>query len=265
MSDGTPQLKLSRTTNGYVLRVARVGFFSIAPQGIGVFHNGDVSPVPYLLGRVFTLWLELFHMPVLHGATLHIHGTARGFLGHSGAGKSTLTGYLNTRDIPLVTDDLIPLEDQNGTFIVQPGIPCSRMWPAFGREFYGASFDDFPRVHPEIDKRRIPRIVAGRDRFVTNAVPLTHLYILERDEHQPEPQISRLPPAQALVHLAHLSSIHLEIKALGLQSTRLMTLAKLVERTQVNRLRYGNGLATLEHIAQLLTHSSTQSATPPGG
>lgn len=252
LSDGTPKLSLYAIPEGMVLRVARVGDFSIIPSGIGVFPSGDIAPASYLLGRVFVLWLELFHFPVLHGATLRIGNEAWGFLGHSGAGKSTLTGYLNAKKHLLITDDLIPLEQQDNQYIVQPGIPISRMWPEFGRELYGSAFEGFPKVHKELEKRRIPRTVSGRDRFSSEAFPLTRLFILERSAQTETPSYQPLPPAQALVHCAHLSSVHLELEALQLHAKRLKGLAQLVEHTQIGILRYGNGLTALADVAALL-------------
>lgn len=245
LSDGTPQLQLFRHGEEVALRVARAGTFLIGRSGIQVANNGDMSPVPYLLGRVFALWLELFHMPVLHGATLLINGGAHGFLGHSGAGKSTLTGYLNTKGYPLITDDLIPLEAADSGCRIQPGIPISRMWPEFGRRFYGEAFETFAKVHPEIEKRRVPAMFQGRQRFTNTAAPLQTLFLLERDPACTQAQAVRLSPAQALVQLAGASSIYLEINALGLQTNRLKTLAQVVEHTDVFKLRYGNGIKAL--------------------
>ncbi len=262
MSDGTPQLQLFRQNDDVVLRVARAGTFLIRRSGIQFASSGDISPVPYLLGRVFALWLELFHMPVLHGATLLINGGAHGFLGHSGAGKSTLTGYLNNEGYPLITDDLTPLEAEGSRFRIQPGIPISRMWPEFGRQFYGEAFTSFSKVHPEIEKRRVPAVVQGRPRFAEAPAPLQSLFLLERDPTCPQAAVVALSPAQALVQLANASSIFLEINALGLQAKRLKTLARVVENTNVYQLRYGNGMAALSQVKTQI--ASCLSGSPTG-
>lgn len=261
MSDGTPQLQLFRQDDAVALQVARAGTFLIDRCGIQVTQTGDISPVPYLLGRVFALWLELFHMPVLHGATLLVNGGAYAFLGHSGAGKSTLTGYLNTEGLPLITDDLTPLERDGSGFRIQPGIPISRMWPEFGRRFYGDAFEGFAKVHPHIEKRRIPAVCDGRLRFAEASAPLQGLFLLERDPTCRQAQVVQLSPAQALVQLANASSIFLEVGALGLQAGRLKTLAQVVETTDVYQLRYGNGMAALAQVKAQLTASLTRQTT----
>ena len=239
-----------------LLEIPHTGWFSFEKARIGVSCEPDARPVPYLLGRVFALWLELQGVPVLHGSCLGIHGGAVGFLGYSGTGKTTISTALLQRDCSLLTDDLIPIT--SGTPLVHPGIPVSKMWPDTATHFYGDH--QFSRIHPQYEKLRVTDPTGSR--FREEALPLKVLIVLER--YRPEAgqaiTMTELTGALSLMELVRLSFGVEEAHALGLQSERLPRLAAATEQIKVYRLRYPSDLNRLpqlcDHVLETLDHKA---------
>ncbi|MFP5288845.1 MAG: hypothetical protein ACLGI9_24120, partial [Thermoanaerobaculia bacterium] len=82
-----------------------------------------------LLGPVLSYWLERLGILALHASAVRIGSGAVGFLAPSGAGKSSLAAALLQAGAPLLTDDVLPVEEANGTFLARPGFPQVRLEP----------------------------------------------------------------------------------------------------------------------------------------
>ncbi len=234
-----------------ILRLPRTGLFRVTTPTIEGCIEEHAHPGPFILGRVFGLWLELVGFPVLHGACLKGRGSAFGLLGCSGMGKSTLSAALHARGCRLVTDDLIPLVTERMPPMVYPGIPISRMWPDTGKTFI-ANFDSFEKVHPDFEKRKIPDQAGGKPRFTKEAGSLEKIYILERDPARTRPVLERLTPAAALVELVAMSYHPGPVHALGLQPARLKCLSRMLESVSVYKLRYPSGFDKLNRVCDVV-------------
>jgi len=254
-ADGKPQASLYRHGGDPLLYLPEVGFFCFRGNEIDVHPEEDAYIAPFLLGRVFALWLQLGGTHVLHGSCVAMDGEqAFGILGDSGAGKSTLGAALVASGKRLVTDDLIPLEFEHNQVRIQPGIPFSRMWPDTGKHFH-LDFDTFEKVHPLAEKRKITEHAEQR-RFTQGSRVLGGLLILERGKPDCEIDQVRLRGARALMELVRLSYRPGPVQALGLQGRVLKILAKTVELIPVYRLRYPTGMDRLNEVVSTLQAAS---------
>ncbi len=257
--NGKPHFSLYRSENTYQMLIPSVGFFSFSNDEIECVIQEKARPAPYLLCKVFAMWLELCGCPVLHGATLKHKGYAYGLLGPSGMGKSTLSAYLNGQEHwPLITDDLMPIDKQAGQFYIHPGIPVSRMWPDTAIRFLG-DVTGLERVHPDWTKLKVPDQFAGRRRFTTSGAPLGGLFILRRESAGPV-QVKKLPPAAALLELVSMSYHGECVLALGIQQERLKLLAALISGCPVYRLSYPSGFEHLPEVCQEIVAVAAQQA-----
>jgi hypothetical protein len=197
-----------------------------------------------LLGPVLAYWLERAGIPVLHAAAVEMGGRAVGFLAGSRGGKSSLAAALVEAGRPLVTDDLLPVEQRPGDLYALPGYPQMRLWPEAARRFAGAEADELPRVHPQLDKRRLP--VA---RFHGEPLPLGRLYLPER---RPGTEIAIRPvsPRDALIELLARSFIPQLAASGGREGERFDRMARLAERVPVYRLIYPEGLDRLADVVR---------------
>ena len=248
-SEGRPHARLFRHGHALILELGKVGLFEFEGSHISMHLDPGARPIPYILGRVFALWLELNGFAVLHGSSL-IHGN-RAFclLGHSGSGKSTLSAALNQNGCPLLCDDLIPLTRTDSGIVIYPGIPQSRMWPDTGERFFGEGFKAFPLVHPELTKRKVPAIVNDRNRFSEHPTQLSALFLLERHDEDGV-ELVELPPSKALLALIGLSFGVAETEAAGLQPARMKQLADVVECVRVMEIHYPSGFDRLDRVTE---------------
>lgn len=197
-----------------------------------------------LLGPVLSYWLERLGIPMLHAAAVRMDAGAVGFLAHSGGGKSSLAAALLAAGASLLSDDLLPVEEHNGTFLARPGYPQMRMEPDSARHFLG-TVEGLALVSPDDTKLHVP--VAG---FCGAAVPLSALYVVERRPGPPE--ILPLPRRQAVIELVRHSFSPYLVEAAGLQPRRLDLFTRLVRQVPVRRLCCPDGLERLPEVAEIL-------------
>ncbi len=119
------------TDDGVLLHFEDVGDFLI--------RNGNeitISPLPDTSMNVVRLFLAgsamgvLFHQRgqyIFHGAAVLTPEGASVFVGESGAGKSTLAAHLAHAGLPVLSDDTLPLFEQDDGYVVWPGAEVFKM------------------------------------------------------------------------------------------------------------------------------------------
>jgi hypothetical protein len=200
-----------------------------------------------LLGEIFSLWLELNGVRMIHASAAVVDDAALGFISANQGGKSSLAAAFTRRDYPILADDIVPVEERNGTFIAQPGYPAMRMWPDQATYFLG-SYEDLEIVHPEFSKRRI---VIGRDNFGTfcsDEKPLKVVYIPHRMSSDGDISIEPVSKKTAFFELIQNSFSAGIVEALGFQSQRMNFFARMVKQVPVRRLNYPEGYDRLSPV-----------------
>lgn len=245
--DGESLSYLDRFPEMEVLRFPGIADFYLAPGQItGHLLDPDRPDLMELrlLGPVLSYWLERLGIPVLHAAAVRVDAGAVGFVAHSGGGKSSLAAALLQAGAPLLTDDLLPVEESGGTFLARPGYPQMRMEPDSARHFFGTA-DGLIPVCPDDTKLHAP---VGT--FEDTPLPLTALYLVER---RPGPvEILPLPKPQAVIELVRHSFSPYLVEAVGLQPRRLDLFARLVRQVPVCRLLCPAGLEHLPRVAEAI-------------
>jgi hypothetical protein len=117
--------------------------FLISPDGREILYHQHKTAAPesfgvYLLGQVLSFSLLSLGTEPLHGTTVVVGGGAVALLGDCGYGKSTLGAALLARGFPILTDDLVALEKSDIGWMVQPGIPRIKLFPAVARRLLGS-------------------------------------------------------------------------------------------------------------------------------
>lgn len=264
MADGEPVARLDRQDGCEVLRFPGLADFHLRPGWIacsspGVSRDHLAVVEIRLLGPVLAYWLERLGLPALHASAVVADGRAVAFLASEGGGKTGLAAALMQQaGSALLTDDIAALEETEEGFAVRPGYPQMRMWPDAAGHFLGR-FEQLPRVHPQLAKRRVPVGPAGLGRFEGSPVPLAAVFLpARRKEGAAEVEARRIAPAEAVVELVrHSFTPHL-VEAAGLQPARLGILARLAGEVPLFRLSYPSGF---EHLPRVV--ESVLRAVPP--
>jgi hypothetical protein len=208
----------------------------------------------YFLGVVLSFWLERLGVRTIHASALSIDGTALVFLSTHGAGKSALAGIFVQAGYPLLTDDILPVEDESDIFIGRPGYPTMRMWPDEAEHFLG-SYEHLPLVHPELTKRRVFIGPDGFGTFCEESQPIACIYLPERrDPSDSNTAIKIMPvsPRDGVIELVrHSFSAHLA-EAAGLAPQRLDFFARMVKQVPMRRLIYPSGFHHLPRVREAI-------------
>jgi hypothetical protein len=200
----------------------------------------------YLLGPVFAILLHQRGLLVLHASAVSIDGSVVGFAGEKGWGKSTTAAALNAKGHPLVADDILAIvPGAGGKPMVQPGIPCFKLWP----DAAAAAFSDDPgtlaRVHSQIDKRvRYARTACGPE-----PLPLRCVYVLDGGTHLKSVPLVPTAALMALVRHTYLSRI---MKYLDGRDENFRQCAQLVSQVSIRALKRPKNLDALTNIVELV-------------
>jgi hypothetical protein len=163
-------------------------------------HLTLADAATYLLGPVMGFVLRLHGTTCLHASAVAIDERAVALVGLPGAGKSTTAAAFAERGWPVLSDDIVALQDGGNEFLVQPGYPRICLWPDAAGPVCGPS-EDLPRLTPNWEKRYLDLNSAGR-RFQRTPLPLAAIYILgPRSAEREAPRVEGLGPAAAWMDL----------------------------------------------------------------
>jgi hypothetical protein len=136
----------------------------------------------------------------LHASGVELHGRGVLFSGNAGYGKSTTAAALALRGVPVLSEDIVPLEStENGIWVV-PGYPRVCLWPDAVQNLVGEK-EALPKLTPIWEKRFLP-LDGVRAKFAREKKPLGLIYLFaDRSSEENAPQIEGMRPREALLKL----------------------------------------------------------------
>jgi len=272
---GQPVLLLHRAQDDCLVRFTGIADFVIAAQRIDC-HAADPGR-GYLveicfLGTVMALFLESRGVLSLHGSVIRIElggeaGATAGqepagsgavaFLAGSRGGKSCLAASFLRAGHALLSDDILAVSASAAGAIIAPAYPQMRLEPAEVEHFRGAAAGattEFPLVHPDISKRRVPvGEPGGLGRFCLEPQPRRASYFLDREPSGGEAApitVTPLRGAQAVAELMRQAFEPEITEAMGFQPRRLQALAALCRTVPVRRLAFPSGFDRLPEVRE---------------
>ena len=203
---GEPALRIWHLDGGAFLRLDYFDGTKFWLDRDGTRVWGTWSPIltiedasTYLLGPVLGLMLRLRGVICLHASAVSFGDSVVAFVGSEGAGKSTTAAALAQKGWAVVSDDVVALEDLEGSFRVYPAYPYLCLWPESAEAIYGTA-ESLPRFSQNYEKRCLS-LERWRLRFETRKLPLKAMYILGERRSDPAPTIEEIPPQKKLLAL----------------------------------------------------------------
>jgi hypothetical protein len=133
----------------------------------------------------------------LHASAIAVADKAIALLGPAGSGKSTTAAAFSDRGYSVLAEDVVTLDDHGCQFLVRPGYPCIRLWPASVKALYGSE-SHLPKLTPNWDKCYLDLT----ERFHAEPLPLAAIYHLGGRRHDTKaPFVESLDRSEGLLSL----------------------------------------------------------------
>ena len=194
--------------------------------------NEDVTS--YLVGPVMGFVLRRRSVLALHASAVSVGGQAVALCGESQAGKSTTAAALALRGIPVLCEDITPLNEAAGRFQVEPGYPRVCLWPDAVEKLFGTR-DALPRLTPSWEKFFLP-LDGNNASFEARRRPLGAVYLLAaRAAEANAPRIEEVGPRAALLDLVQNTYMNWLLDR-HQRAAEFDALSKLVTQVPVRRI-----------------------------
>lgn len=204
----------------------------------------------YFLGPVLGFVLRQRHVTCLHASAVELHGHAVVFCGDAGYGKSTTAGALALRGIPVLAEDIAPLQLINDEIHVQPGYPRVCLWPEAVQHLLGEA-EALPKLSSTWEKRYLPLDGAGA-KFASEKRPLGLVYLFgERSSAPNAPRIEELLPRDALLELVQKTYMNRYLDRQR-RAEEFDDLSKLVRHVPVRRVISHQDAGKIGELCELI-------------
>jgi hypothetical protein len=162
------------------------------------FTVADV--VPYLQGQLLGFVQRLRGVTCLHASAILFGDRAVAVAGFAGAGKSSTAAAFLQMGFPVLADDVVPVFEEAGKFMVQPAHPRIWLHPDMVETLFGST-DALPLLAPSWEKRYLDLNVAGPG-MPLGPKPLAAIYVLsERTDGPERPLVTEAAPLDILLQL----------------------------------------------------------------
>ncbi len=201
---GEPALRVFRVLDGnyYRFYYADQTEFLIDRAGAEVWAHWSApltleDTATYLLGPVMGFVMLLRGVVCLHASAIAVGDKAIALLGPAGSGKSTTAAAFSDCGYSVLAEDVVTLDDRGDRFLVRPGYPCIRLWPASVKALYGSE-THLPKLTPNWDKCYLDL----KEQFHAQPLPLAAIYHLGQRRHDTSaPIVEALDRSEGLLSL----------------------------------------------------------------
>jgi hypothetical protein len=255
-ADGSTRVRLSTSNGGLVLEFAQQAAFWISKSRVTYQTDPGVGTdllQVLLFGTIFSIWLELHQILVVHASSVLVGGRAIFFMGGCGHGKSMLAAEFYRHGHRVLGDDLGVIYQEAGTWRALPALPWINAGPDVAL-LVGRDFGTLEAIHRNMRKRRLLLDQADVERQ-SGPAPLGPLFVLDRRAAVEKVAVTRVGPLQALRTLVRHSAAPPSMDVLGLQASRHPRLGASAAAVGVYQLTYPTGLDSLGEVRRAVAAS----------
>jgi hypothetical protein len=255
-------LSMAKDEWGYLLRFPDLADFSVDADGREILCLPEREIPPHtmrhlLLDQVLPLVLTIRGQKALHATAVLTPAGVCAFTAPTGTGKSTLAASLLLAGNPVLSDDCLVLEEQDGQVLATPAYPGLRLWEDTLKALGNDPSHLLSVAHYTSKRRLVPQ--GDRSYFLTPTFPVARIYSLVRpaemegEDGLVAPRIQRLSPRDSLVELFPFL-FHLDVTDRTMLARHFAFLEQVVSHVPVRRLWVPNSFTALPavHEAVLL-------------
>jgi hypothetical protein len=213
----------------------------------------------YLVGPVMGFVLRLKGIVPLHASAVAVEDHAIAMVGMPGAGKSTTAAAFARLGHPVLSDDVVALEDDGTQFLAAPGYPRVNLWPESVRALLGSE-NALPLITPTWGKHYLP--LDGGRCFQAKPLPVGVLYLLgDREAGLAYPRIEKVPAGDALLALVANTYVNYLLDR-DMRRREFDLLDRLIARVPVRRVRRPDDPAAIFEMCQTIAADAGLPTSP---
>ena len=256
---GVPLLTIWTVGAGYFLRYAEGTSFVVSASGCEVdawweAPLTEADAADYLLGGVLAFVVRLRGRVPLHASAVVIEDQAVLFAGAAGAGKSSLAAAFAILGYPVLSDDVVVMDDSGACVRAYPSYARLSLWSDSATGLFSAKI--LPAHSSAYEKRRLDLIEHGYC-FHERPVPIGMICILAtREASGSPPALRALSPQEALMNLVRHTYSNYLLDA-SMRAREFEVLGRVAASIRVGELKLGERLDTLVSDCTLLAERLT--------
>ena len=181
---------------------------------------------------------------VLHASAVATPAGAVVFVAPPGHGKSTLASALALSGMPLITDDVLVIDQRDRRLVALPSGVAPRLWPDSVSALFAGRLATFRRIGPGSTKRRISQGLP----LATHPLPVAHVFLLDRSTQLAVEKISAADAVAAVTASTFVGRIDERMVV----RTAFERVTALVAQVPTQRLALEHDLAGLERACDLI-------------
>lgn len=249
------QIQLFKKENTLQIKIncEGTGSFFFTDKHLSICWQGGTDASHYLQTIGMATWLETRNIPCIHANALAINENECILLvAPSRTGKSTLSLKLVECGYTLMTDDMVALYPSRlNKPSVFPSWPNLRLWPDsldYIKQQNVTSLND--RVTKKVHSRFEKRTVQYEQNAQQSPKSVKAIYYLHRLDNKKcgSCKINSVSSAKALILLLQNSILADAYRPLGVETSRMATLANALEYVPMYELSYNSGLERLNDV-----------------
>lgn len=251
---GIPSLTIHTAGSGYLLRYAEGTRFLVSRSGCEVDAwwddpLTDADAADYLLGGVVAFIARLRGLVPVHASAVVIDDQAVLFAGAAGAGKSSIASAFAVLGYPVLSDDVVVIDDSSDGIVAYPSRARLSLWPDSAASLFATR--SLPTHSPVYAKRRLDLLEHGY-RFHESPVQIGAICVLAGcTASNPGLTIRALRPQTALMNLVSNTYGNYLLDA-SMRSREFDVLGRLAEAVCVNELSLSADLDGLVSVCRSL-------------
>ncbi|AGF77911.1 hypothetical protein UWK_01350 [Desulfocapsa sulfexigens DSM 10523] len=204
----------------------------------------------FLVGPILGFMLRLQGVTCLHASGVVIEGRALAITGPSGSGKSTLAAAFAAAGFPILSDDILPLQFEQGSPQALPGYSRLRLYP---RSFKGITQlpDDLPALSPHWSKCYLD-VGSAPYSFHHLSIPLHVVYFL--DWKKSDAAVSQIMPVKPIsaVPLLAANTYRNEVLDSDMRKKEFFFLSQLASKVTVRTIRMRDDLHGISNLVDVI-------------